>query len=227
MRGCSWNVGREFDRIYDSVRCAYPLMLDVSRRLVVIVGGGAVAARKAKGLLDAGATRIRMISPEFCDGIPPAVERIVERYASGHLEGAGLVFAATNDAEVNAAVVNDANRLGLLVNRADASESQDSDFATPASLRHDNLVVAVSTGGSPALAAVIRDELGERLDPRWVEMAQAMKELRPRALGIQSIEQRRQLFRDMTTSDAMNVLSRDGVEGLWNWLAQRHLQEKH
>src|SRR5438874_11292581 len=61
----TWIVPPLFARIQSPVRCAYPLMLDLRDRLVVIVGGGAVAARKARGLLDAGATRVRVISPTF------------------------------------------------------------------------------------------------------------------------------------------------------------------
>jgi precorrin-2 dehydrogenase/sirohydrochlorin ferrochelatase len=221
-----WNVRVEFDRIYDSVRCAYPLMLDVSRRLVVIVGGGAVAARKAKGLLEAGASRIRMISPEFCDAVPAAVERVIERYAPGHLEGAGLVFAATDQADVNSSVVRDAHQLGLLVCRADSSEEDSGDFATPALFREEALVITVSTGGSPTLAAAVRDELAARLDPRWIKMARAMRELRPRATMIVCVNKRRELLRDMASAEAMDVLDKRGIDGLWGWLWERHLKDK-
>jgi precorrin-2 dehydrogenase/sirohydrochlorin ferrochelatase len=201
------------------------MMLDVSQRLVVIVGGGAVAARKARGLLDAGATHIRIISPEFCDTVPTNLERITGVYDPHHLDGAELVFAATDDAAVNAAVVNDAHRLNLFVNRADPTESSEGDFATPAALRHEDLVVTVSTGGAPALAAAIRDDLRAKLDPRWVTMIRAAKELRPRALEILPLERRRLILRDMTTPQALEVLGRHGPEGLWNWLCQRHPQE--
>src|SRR4051812_47060021 len=101
-------------------RTAYPLMLDVSGRLVVIVGGGAVAARKARGLIEAGATKVRMVSPIFHKDVPAAVESIAERYEARHLKGAGLAFAATDSPETNDAVVGDARRLGILVSRADS-----------------------------------------------------------------------------------------------------------
>jgi precorrin-2 dehydrogenase/sirohydrochlorin ferrochelatase len=198
------------------------MMLDVSQRLVVIVGGGAVAARKARGLLDGGASRVRMISPDFCDTVPPEVERITGGYELRHLEGAGLVFAATDDTAVNDAVVNDAHGLNLLVNRADATETSEGDFATPATLRHEDLVITVSTGGAPALAAAIRDDLRAKLDPRLTAMVRAVKDLRPRALEILDIERRRQILRGMTTPQALQVLDRQGVQGLWNWLCQCH-----
>ena len=90
------------------VRHAYPIMLDVTDRLVVIVGGGAVAVRKAAGVIEAGATpgcvRRRRLTP----AMPEAVERVEAPYEPRHLDGAGLVFAATDLPAVNDAVVRDA-----------------------------------------------------------------------------------------------------------------------
>jgi siroheme synthase-like protein len=201
-------------------------MLDVSQRPIVIIGGGSVAARKAKGLLDAGATRITVVAPEFCDAVPVNVKRITARYAADHLAGAGLIFAATDDAEVNAAVVRDAHQMGVLVSRADSTDEDAGDFSTPAVIREENLVVTVSAGGSPTLAAALRDELKAQLNSRWSRMASAMKVLRPRALAIASIEKRRELLHDMASNAAMAVLDKDGVEALWDWLRQRHPSEK-
>src|SRR5689334_10910631 len=124
-------------------------MLDMTDRTAVIVGGGTVAARKARGLLEAGA-KVRCVSPVFSPEIPGNVERIAEGYASRHLDGAFLVFAATDNREVNNAVVRDAQARGLLVNRADAEEGRPGNFVVPASHRAGNLVLSVS-GGSPAL----------------------------------------------------------------------------
>jgi precorrin-2 dehydrogenase/sirohydrochlorin ferrochelatase len=206
-----------------SVHAAYPLMLDVSTRLVVIVGGGGVAARKALGLLDAGATRVRVISPTFCETMPSGVERVGRAYESGDLDGAVLAFAATDRPEVNQAVVREANRLGVLVNRADADDDSPADFSTPATLREGALTLTVSAGGSPALAAVVRDGLRARLDPRWAAMAAAMRELRPRILDAGApIERRRAAFRDLASDEAMDVLRDRGMDELWSWLRRRH-----
>jgi siroheme synthase-like protein len=197
-------------------------MLDVSNRLVVIVGGGGVAARKARGLLDAGATRIRAVSPAFCENLPPEVERVERPYGAGDLDGATLAFAATDRPEVNEAVVRDANRLGILVNRADADDDAPGDFSTPAMLRDGALLITVSAGGSPALAAAVRDGLRSRLDRKWVAMAEAMRDLRPRIRdGGLPIERRRAAFRDLASDEAMTVLEREGVEALWDWLERR------
>src|SRR3954454_1471168 len=148
-------------------RHSYPILLDLTDRLVVIVGGGAVAVRKAAGVLDAGATRVRCVSPTFHPDLPAAVERVPEAYRPEHIESAGLVFAATDSAEVNDAVVRDASTRGIWVNRADADDGQPGDFTVPARLREGPVTVTVSAGGSPALAAAIRDGVAARWDPRW------------------------------------------------------------
>ena len=98
---------------------AYPLMLDVTGRLVVIVGGGPVAVRKVKGLLDAGATRVRVVAPECHASMPAGVERVVAAYDAPHLDGASLVFASTDSADVNDRVARDAAERGIWVNRSD------------------------------------------------------------------------------------------------------------
>jgi precorrin-2 dehydrogenase/sirohydrochlorin ferrochelatase len=208
------------------VRFLYPMMLDLSGRLVVIIGGGAVAARKAAGVLAARAMRVKVIAPEICEAMPQVVERLLKKYSPEHLAGAGLVFAATNSPEVNAAVVRDAHELGIWVNRADFSEDHGGDFSTPALLREDELLITVSAGGNPALAAAIRDEMKNRLDARWSQMATAMKTVRPRVLReVISEEVRRAMLRDLASIEALEVLERGGIDGLWSWLTQRHLEQ--
>src|SRR5437016_10563527 len=123
----------------------YPLLLDVTDRLIVIVGGGEVAMRKAQGLLDAGATRVRVVSPQVHERMPASVERLSESYSREHLTGAALVFAATDDPGVNDAVLRDARAMNVLVCRADADESNAGDFATPAMIRRGPVLVSVST----------------------------------------------------------------------------------
>src|SRR5690348_8063093 len=95
----------------------YPLFLNITGRLCVVIGGGAVAERKVAGLLDAGA-RVRVVSPEATLTLrhlaeQGRIELVVESYQSAHLEGAYLVFAATSMRAVNAQVANDAAEVGL------------------------------------------------------------------------------------------------------------------
>jgi siroheme synthase-like protein len=203
---------------------AYPLMLDVTDRLIVIIGGGAVAARKAAGLIECGAGRVRCVAPAFDAALPSAIERVEARYEPRHLDGAALVFAATDDPAVNEAVVCDARGRGLLVNRADADPSRPGDFTTPAAWRDGPVTVTVSAGGNPALAVLIRSGLTARWDPRWSRMAVAMAELRPAVIGAAGLDDagRSRVLRDLATDEALAVLERGTVADLYDWLLKRH-----
>jgi siroheme synthase-like protein len=203
----------------------YPLMLDVADRLNVIVGGGAVAHRKAEGLINAGAQRIRMVATEILPmhdaGV--AIEYVKERYQSRHLEGAGLVFAASDDAGVNTAVVRDAHARGLLVCRADHNDTDPGDFSSPAVLEATPVTITVSTLGSPALAAKIRDDLHAKLDRRWVKLADAMLTLRPQVLASNAPpQQRREILRELASEAAMHAVQRGGLTELRRWILEHY-----
>jgi siroheme synthase-like protein len=199
-------------------------LLDVSDCLAVVVGGGAVGARKATGLIDAGARRVRVVSPAFHPDMPAGVERVAGRYQTEHLHGARLVFAATDSADVNGAVVADARRLGIWVNRADADDDLAGDFTLPANLRDGPVLIAVSAGGSPALAATIRDELRGKMDRRWAQLADAMQTLRPRIRAARQLDpvRRRTLLRELASAEALAAVSAGGADGLWRWAAERY-----
>ncbi len=204
-------------------------MLDLRGRLVVVVGGGVVAVRKVRGLLACGADRIRVVSPDFHPSLPQApgiVERIIGRYEGRHLDGAGLVFAATGSAEVNAAVVSDAHEAGLLVNRADAVSDDDAsagDFSTPARFEAGPVVVTVSCGNA-ALSAQLRDELRARFDPSWRQWAEAAVTLRPLVTSHPAMSQadRAQVLRDLSSPEALARLQAGGEASLIEWVVERH-----
>jgi precorrin-2 dehydrogenase/sirohydrochlorin ferrochelatase len=143
----------------------------------VVVGGGAVAARKARKLFQAGA-EIVVVSPKILPALGDMSFVVHERpYEYGDLEGADLAFAATDSREVNAAVVREANARGIRINVAD--RPTEGDFAVPSTLRRGGLQVAVSTGGaSPTLAKRIRNELEEVFGPEWAGVVKELEVVR-------------------------------------------------
>lgn len=194
-------------------------MLDLSGKPVVVIGGGAVALRKITGLLAAGATRVRVVAPRLHADMPPAIEHLPAEYDPKHLDGAALVFAATDSPAVNAAVVRDARHRGILVNRADADAPGESDFATPAVHRDRGITLTVSAAGSPALAARVRDEVAARLDPAWGELANVSHDLRPRVIAaVGDPRRRREIFRALAGDDALAAVKRGGAPALESWL---------
>ncbi|HEV8022385.1 MAG TPA: NAD(P)-dependent oxidoreductase, partial [Candidatus Lustribacter sp.] len=111
----------------------YPISLTLAGRRVVVAGGGAVAERKVNALREAGA-RVTVISPSLTRQLAQWAESgeiawIARLFAFGDCAGALLAFAATDDAGINAAVVVDAHKHGVLVN--DAGDARRGDFITP------------------------------------------------------------------------------------------------
>ena len=144
----------------------YPIFLDLDGRRCVVVGGGEVANRKARKLLQARA-EVVVVSPEVKPELESVAVEVHRRpYRGGDLERAFLVFAATGRRGVNAAVAREARGRGIPVNVADVPS--EGDFALPSVLRRGQLQVAVSTGGaSPTLARRIRYELESTFGSEW------------------------------------------------------------
>jgi uroporphyrin-III C-methyltransferase / precorrin-2 dehydrogenase / sirohydrochlorin ferrochelatase len=138
------------------VNTGYPLLLDVAGRRVLVVGAGAVGARRALGLADAGA-RVDVVAL-IIDASIADDERITvlrRRYATTDLEGVWLVHACTGDDDVDAQVAADAEAARVWCVRA--SSAMSSAAWTPAVARVDDLVVAVNAGGDPERAVAVRD----------------------------------------------------------------------
>ena len=145
----------------------YPIFLDLTGRRCVVVGGGAVAEGKVRGLLAANAT-IALVAPQLTPALRDLVasEQIRHRegeYDASDLEDADLCLVATDDGAINARVAADARTRRILVNSAD--DPANCDFILPAVVRSGSVVVAASTGGaSPALARRLREDLTAFLD---------------------------------------------------------------
>lgn len=153
------------------------MFLDLDGKRCVVVGGGGVANRKARKLLQARA-KVVVVSPEVKPELESVAVEVRRRpYEKGDLEGAFLAFAATDRREVNAAVAREAHERGILVNVAD--EPSEGSFALPSTLRRGQLQVAVSTGGaSPKLAQRIRRELEDVFGYEWAGVIAALYKAR-------------------------------------------------
>ena len=84
-------------------------------------------------------------------------------------------------------------------------------------------ILITVTAGNPTLAGLVRDHLAEVCDPRWTQLAEAMQALRllVKSAGL-PIERRRQIFHELATEEAMELLDRGGPPALNAWLFQRH-----
>jgi siroheme synthase-like protein len=192
----------------------FPLIVNLTNRLCVVVGGGAVGRRKAASLL-AAAARVRLVclEPRPAEEMAPALEWLTQSYRADHLDGATLVFAAATP-EVNRQVVADAHARKLWVNSA--TDPMAADFLVPATVRRDGFLLAVGTGGAaPALARTVCRRLEEEFDEtfgRWVAL---LAEVRPVVLArVADPEQRRMLFERFCSWDWLDRLRREGADAV-------------
>jgi len=157
---------------------AYPIVLNLSGRRALVVGGGEVALRKARALADAGA-QVRVVAPKLLSAFAEdgRFECIAARYEKRHLEGARVVVAATDDEAVNRQVAQDARAAGVLVNVVDRPEL--CDFIVPAQVRRGDLLIAISTSGAaPALAKRLRERLEKEFGPEYATYLAVLGEVR-------------------------------------------------
>lgn len=143
-----------------------PMVFDLGRCDIVLIGEGAAAMRRRQLLEDAGATRLRLFTPPQ---LPTASE----------LATARLVFITDRAAPYVADLALRARAGGALVHVED--DAAHSDVHLPAVLRRGDLTIAISTGGaSPALAVRLKQTLGEWFGPEWRGRIEEIAALRQR-----------------------------------------------
>lgn len=183
-----------------------PIFVKLEGRLVVVVGGGAVAAGKIVSLQQAGA-RVRVVAPSITPKIAEwvrfgKVEWLPKEFTGSDLDGAFLVIAATSAAGVNEAVYREAESRGLLCNAVDDIER--CHFYYGSIVQRGDLQIAISTNGkSPALAQRLRKELEAQFGPEYESWLQHLgaerEELRAAGSDAESI---RQLLHELASKPA-------------------------
>ena len=149
---------------YNSFMAKYPIFLELSGRRVVVVGGGAVAVRKAQALLAAGA-RLVVVAEQIDNMLTvlcrdKKAELIKSKYSKDYLAEAVLTIAATNNPQLNRRIYKDCQELEVLCNVVDEPEL--CDFFVPAVVKRGDLQIAIGTEGHcPAYAGHIRKKLEE------------------------------------------------------------------
>lgn len=180
----------------------YPVILKLKGIKCLIVGGGKVGERKAKWLIGEKALVhliSRKVSPWFEDMIKNnKIVWLSEEYNESFLEGISIVFAATDDRELNSLITRDALRRGLWCNSI--TNPDEGNLVLPAVFRRGKLTISVSTdGASPYLARLIRDSMADVFDADWDRSLYYLDNLRK---AIQTIipgynEERLELFRQL------------------------------
>ena len=198
----------------------YPLLLDLTGMQCLVVGAGEVGLRKIEGLLQCGPELVTAVDPT-----PPStgLTELLARqgnfsyeqrpFAETDLDRARLVFACTSDRAVNAAIGRICMERGILCNMTDAPEH--GSFVLPASITRGDLTISISTSGaSPALARVIRQDLERRYGPEYEAMTRLLADIRTALLALgRGSGENREIFRRLAASSLPELIRNDDRHG--------------
>lgn len=206
----------------------YPLFLKLKGAPCLVVGGGAVGARKAAELVEVGAL-VTLVSPAVADAWRDLLAHVTHHeraFQTGDARGMRLVFACTGLADVDGAVAADARAAGALVNAADRGVS--SDFFAGSVVRRGPVQVAISTGGeSPALTRKLGQRLASVLPAAVGDLACALGDVRPRLLSRYPLVEQRALALDRFLERALTRLSEQTTRADVNgWIEAELLEQE-
>lgn len=159
----------------------YPINLNLVGRRCLVIGGGKVAERKVAALLKSGAA-VTVISPTLTASLAAWLAAgyfcyKAEAFSPVDVQGYLLVLCTTDSSAVNEQAAQLAKAAGALVNVADRPDL--CDFTIPARLLQGNLSITVSTSGqSPALARLLRDELAKQYGREYADYLEIVARVR-------------------------------------------------
>ena len=202
----------------------YPIFLELRGRRAIVIGAGAVALRKARSLLAAGARlvvvaeRIDNTLTTLCTGSD--AELIKSRYSKDYLVGAVLAIAATNKPELNKQIYKDCQELEILCNVVDAPEL--CDFLVPAVVKRGDLQIAIGTEGHcPAYAGHLRKKLEQTFTDKHGEFLAELQSLRKRIIkDVPDSADRKALLGQLVDDKSFEYFVRNGP-AQWQAYADR------
>lgn len=199
-----------------------PVMLKIAGKKCVVIGGGEVATQKVKQLLECGASVV-VVSPDLCDDLAELenqgrIKWLQMRYEPSVLDGSFLVFACTDDTEINRKVFSDCEAFKVWCNVVDVPEL--CNFYMPSILRRGDLVIAVSTSGnSPAFARKVRLFLESLIGDEFGMLVALLGEMKDEMrMTLKTVEQRRDFIERVWVSDVWRYFQDGDFEGARNCL---------
>ena len=200
-----------------------PIFCRLDNKPVLLVGGGEVAERKARLLLDAGA-HLTVVAPELDPELAElaangSIEWLAGEFAPQQLAGKWLVVAATDRREVNALVYQSANQGRIFANVVD--DPKRSSFIMPSIIDRSPLMVAISSGGkAPVLARLLREKLEALLPQHLGAVATFAGSLRDRVKArFTSMGERRRFWERLLGADRLGQALARGDSASANQLA--------
>lgn len=207
-----------------------PIFCRLDNKPVLLVGGGEVAERKARLLLDAGA-HLTVVAPELDPELAElaangSIEWLAGEFAPAQLAGKWLVVAATDRREVNALVYQSANQARIFANVVD--DPKRSSFIMPSIIDRSPLMVAISSGGkAPVLARLLREKLEALLPQHLGAVAVFAGSLRERVKArFASMGERRHFWERLLGADRLGQALARGDGASANQLADSLFAEE-
>lgn len=207
----------------------YPIHINLSGKPVVVAGGGSVAYRKIKDLLEQDA-HITVVSPEAVEDIQKwhsqkKLEWAERKVRVEDLQDAFLIIAATNSSEVNSWIAAQA-KTQQLVNVADQPHL--GNFIIPSVVKRGKLVLSVSTSGaSPSLSASIKKELQQRYSEDYESYLDFLFECRSIIKKEFPEESRKALLTKLTDSSYIHEADKRNVykQALFSEIQRKHVSK--
>ncbi len=188
----------------------YPLFLDITDKLCVVVGGGKVAERKVATLLRFKAN-VRLISPGITGNLGKRaksgkIDFIGREYREGDLDGAVLAFAATDSKEINLSVKREANARNVPINIVNDPPS--CGFFVPSVVQKGPITIAISTSGSlPLLSKKLRQDIDDYLTEDYIRYARKIGKFRKTLIEtVEDGKKRKQIMEEIGKTDLGEIL---------------------
>lgn len=200
----------------------YPIYLRLQAENCLVVGGGQVAGRKVKALLESEAA-VTVVSPQLTTGLTDLktqaqIKHIEREYQERDLAGMFLVISATNNEEANRQVAEHCFAKKILVNVVD--DPPKCNFFVPAVVRRGLLTIAVSTDGkSPLLAARIRAQLETQYGDGYAELLELLGQVRQDLLeNIPEPDRRREILERLVEPDVLLLFKEKRYDQIKEWV---------
>jgi precorrin-2 dehydrogenase/sirohydrochlorin ferrochelatase len=141
-----------------------PVALNITNKKILFIGGGKVTSHKLASVIKFS-SNITILAPEIAEELrnDGRLKLLSKKYERTDLQDYQLVFACTNNRELNARIKREANSLGILVNVADDQEL--CDFISPAIYKNDQISISVSSNATDVKLAIrIRNWIKEQFE---------------------------------------------------------------
>ena len=203
----------------------YPINLDLTGQACLVLGGGSVAERKVRRLLDEGAV-VTVIAP----ALTPALQILAEEhqlswqrrtYQPGDEPTIFLISCATDDEAVSQAVSAAAKAQGKLLNVCDVPDL--CNFTLPSIVRQGDLQLTISTNGkAPAFSRWLRKHLEQNFDERYGRWMAELAAIRKEGPPLHPTSRDRQPFwRQALTDDVMDLVENNEIDAASSLLRKR------